>query len=209
MTINTLAKILIKFGISANFLTAAGLVAAGLSGIFAYQGHFFLAGAVLLFSGALDMLDGAVAREAGTAKAFGGILDSTLDRYGDGFVLGGILFYCLGHLRILYAILSFSALLGSFAISYIRARAECEIETCRVGFWERGERLVLIALALLLHNLAPALWILGVGAHWTAFQRLYFAHSPKKDIPVARAYPFYHIKIGILIGILLFLKIPL
>lgn len=171
----TIANGLYQLGFTANALTLMGLAAAGAAGILSYRGSFFAAGAALLLSGLLDMLDGAVARVSEKAGKFGGILDSTLDRYGDAFVLGGLLFFCARTGREAYALAAFAALAGSFAISYVRARAECAIESCRVGFWERGERIGLLVIALVLGNPAAALWILAVGTQITAFERLWEA----------------------------------
>ena len=172
---NYFAAIFFKAGISANFLTYLGLFFALLSGVLIYKGIFFWAGAVLLFSGFLDLMDGAVARLSKKAVPFGGILDSSLDRYGDGFVFAGLLFYCMRHGKELYAALSASAFLGSFLISYVRARAECVIPTCRVGFWERGERIAYLSLGLLFNNIAWVLWVLAFLTHYTVLCRLYFA----------------------------------
>jgi CDP-diacylglycerol--glycerol-3-phosphate 3-phosphatidyltransferase len=185
----SLARFLIRCGVSADILTGAGLLLAFAAGWLVTRSEFFAAGAVLLTAGFCDLLDGAVARESGKASAFGGILDSSLDRYGDGFVLGGVLLVGAGTASLSSRVLTVSALLGSFSISYVRARAECETEDCRVGFWERGERLVLLSLALLLNNLAAALWVLGVGTHWTVFQRLAYARFRTKT-PSAKQ-PFY------------------
>jgi len=172
------AKFLFAWGVSANAVSYAGLALALAAGMLVWYGHFFWAGTALLLSGALDLLDGAVARLTPNNTYFGGILDSSLDRYGDGFVYLGAVFYCLETGRTLYAVLAASALLGSFAISYVRARAECEIDECRVGYWERGERLVVLSLALLFDNLPTGLWILGLGTHLTAFYRLFYSASP-------------------------------
>jgi CDP-diacylglycerol--glycerol-3-phosphate 3-phosphatidyltransferase len=184
----TLAKFLVRFGVSADLLTVGGLFLSLGAGALMLQGSFFTAGVTLLFSGLLDMLDGEVARVSDSESTFGGILDSSLDRYGDGAVLGAAVLYYgqLGERAL--SILAVVALIGSFAISYVRARAECEVEDCRVGFWERGERLVLIALALLMHNLPAAVILLALGTHWTVFQRLAFANhqtgsQSSKDIP--------------------------
>lgn len=215
----SIARILLKLGISADILTYTGLLLAGVSGYLIFLGEFFWGGVVLLISGILDTLDGAVARLANKADAFGGILDSTLDRFGDAFVLGGLLFYCSFEVYDLYALLAFITLMGSFAISYVRARAECEIDSCRVGFWERGERLVFLALALVLNNVPIALWILAIGSLQTALFRLFYAK--KGDIqayqkgPVFRAlfhtqgrrHPAYYVKIGALILTLFLVKI--
>ena len=211
-----IARLLVRLGVSANFLTIAGLFLALGSGWLIFQGSFFLAGCVLLLSGFFDMLDGAVARNSGVQSKFGGILDSSLDRYGDGFAFGGILLFYANLYRPQYMALAISALLGSFLISYARARAECEMDDCRVGFWERGERLVFIALALFFHNLEAALWILGIGTHWTVLQRLFFARCQTKEFSAqskvfwnspSRSSAAYYLKIASLIFLLIFWRV--
>ncbi len=175
------ASFLHKAGVSADFLTYTGLFCALVSGVFAYFGHLFWAGGWLLLSGLLDLLDGAVAREAGKADPFGGILDSSLDRYGDAFIFGGLMFFLARSGDVLYAGLTFSALIGSFLISYVRARAECEIDSCRIGFWERGERIVYLALGLVFDNLPVVLWVLAFATHFTALRRLHYASRASTD----------------------------
>lgn len=199
----TVAQILNRLGISANFLTMAGLFLAMCTSWFIFKGDFFIAGGALLLSGLFDMLDGAVARVSGTRSPFGGILDSSLDRYGDGLILAGILFFYANLHWPRYMALSLSALVGSFSISYVRARAECEMDDCRVGFWERGERIVFIALALFFHNLEAALWILGLGVHWTVLQRLFYSRYQTKKTPSRNSISYY-LKISALILLLIF-----
>ena len=206
---NCIAKGLCRLGISPTLLTLGGLALAASSGFLAYEGHFFGAGVVLLASGVFDLFDGAVAREAGKVTVFGGILDSSLDRYGDAFILGGILFYFAGQGNGTAAMLAFSALAGSFSISYIRARAECEIDDCRVGFWERGERIVFLALGLLLNNLLLVLWVLGLFTHWTALQRLWYSKQnarPHFIFSSGRKHPAYYFKVSILVLAVFFLR---
>ena len=178
---NNIATFFSKARINANFLTALGLLAAFISGALIYQGMFFWAGATLLVSGFLDLIDGAVARLSKIANAFGGILDSSLDRYGDGFVFAGLFLFCARHDNKMYELLAVSAWLGSFLISYVRARAECAIPKCRVGFWERGERIVYIALGLLLNNIGLVLWILAFATHGTALVRLAYSKKEAED----------------------------
>ena len=210
-----MAQRLHRLGVSANFLTFLGLFLALCASWFIFKGSFFIAGAVLLLSGLFDLLDGAVARASGTPSKFGGILDSSLDRYGDGLIMGGVVFFYAELNQPLYMALGISALLGFFSISYVRARAECEMKNCRVGFWERGERIVFIALSLFFNNLEAALWILGIGTHWTVLQRLLFSRYQMKEIPSSsqvfwkapsRSSIPYFTKILALIFLLIFLK---
>lgn len=211
------ADILIRCHVSANVLTLLGLGFAFFSAAFIYVGGFVWAGAWLLFSGLLDLLDGAVARQSGKASPFGGILDSALDRYGDGFIFGAAIFYFLQRDQFFLAIAALLSLIGAFSVSYIRARAECEVDSCRVGFWERGERLVYMALGLLLNNISVAVIILCVGVQWSAYQRLRLSYiltlgniagSQKIVHAPSRTHILYYFKVAIIIGALLLIRFP-
>jgi phosphatidylglycerophosphate synthase len=215
---NNIGAFFHRIGISANFVTGVGLVTAFCAGSFISKGFFFLGGILCLLAGVLDLLDGAIARASGNPKKFGAVLDSSLDRYGDGFIFGGILFYCAINGRTLYAGLALSALLGAFLVSYVRARAECLVEKCRVGFWERGERIAFVSLGLIFGNLTIVLWVLGILVHWTVFMRLYYAHrrlsvSAEADLgggallsPHVRKGAVYFTKILILLLLLIFVQ---
>ena len=210
----SIAKLLVRLGVPADVLTVAGLGFSFYAAARILGDDYFSAGWMLLLSGFLDMLDGAVARESGKSGAFGGILDSSLDRYGDGAVLCALVIHGMQLTQYAFALWAASALVGSFSISYVRARAECETENCRVGFWERGERLVLICLGLFFSNLGAAVCILGVGTHWTVFQRLAFAKiktakPSSNEIPFylrsnPRNSPVYFLKVGILLLLMFF-----
>lgn len=177
-------------GVSANFITFLGLFVALIAGFQISQGRFVSAGCAMLISGFLDMLDGTVARLQENLHYFGGILDSVLDRYGDAFLYGGVMYYCATEGSIMYFFLAFSALVAAFGVSYVRARAECEIENCRVGFWERGERIVVLAAGLLMQNLPVAIWILGTLPHFSVIYRLLYAKEPLDFSNRARANTF-------------------
>lgn len=212
------ARSLHRMGVSADTLTIIGLLLAAAAGWMIFRSQLFLAGILLAVSGIFDMLDGAVARASGKSSRFGGILDSSLDRYGDGFVFGGIFFYAWVHARPDMALLALLSWIGAFSISYVRARAECEIGSCRVGFWERGERIGFLAAGLLAGNLAFVVYVLGLGTHWTVFQRMRLAQwtlsrgsadtaqLPGYLKPLSRSSGSYLIKVGLLIGILVGLK---
>lgn len=176
----TLARFLIRLRVSANFLTCFGLFMAFASAYFIWMGDLFLAGWALLFSGLLDLLDGAVARESKKVSAFGGIFDSSLDRYGDGAVMGMLVIYFARAEDFLFSFLALLALIGAFSVSYIRARAECEVESCRAGFWERGERVVYLVIGFLLQCPEPVIAVLALGTQWTALQRLLVARQASR-----------------------------
>ncbi len=204
---NKIAKFLYRIGVSADALTVFGLILAALSGWLIFCGDLLGAAAALLASGLVDLLDGEVARVSGKASPFGGIFDSSLDRYGDAFIFIGLLFYFFQQDRLDLAALSASAWTGSFLISYIRARAECEIDSCRVGFWERGERVGVLTLALAVNNAAAVVWLLGIGTHWTAMQRLYASSPSAKRLKTpSRREAAYFLKLGILTAFLLLVR---
>ena len=222
---NRIASVLAAAGLSANFLTAGGLGCALAAGIFIYQGFFFWGAVWLLLSGILDLMDGAVARLSKTTSPFGGILDSSMDRYGDGFIFAGLFLFCERHGSHGYALLAVSAWIGSFLISYARSRAECVIPNCRVGFWERGERIVYIVLGLLFNNIALVLWVLAFATHQTVFLRLVYSKKESEDPgywgrhptwfsdlvfqKTGRADKVYYMKITALFLVVLFLRISL
>ena len=99
---------------------------------------------MLFLAGFLDMADGQVARRVGRVTAFGAFLDSTLDRYSDLALYMGLVVYYTLIGRTFYMALAAVAMASSFMVSYSRARAESLIPSCKVGFMERPERLVLL-----------------------------------------------------------------
>src|SRR5579862_3930453 len=82
------------------------------------------AGALILFAGLFDMLDGQVARLGNMKSTFGALYDSVLDRYSELIMFLGICYYLVGHHYFLSSIFAFVALIGSMMVSYVRARAE-------------------------------------------------------------------------------------
>ena len=156
---------------------------------------------MLMLAGLCDILDGELARRAGLASRFGAFLDSTLDRLSEALVLLGILGFYLRNLYALvlhperallqistglepltWAVVAFTAalaLVGSFMVSYTRARAEGLGLDCKVGWFERPERLVLLVVAGLLRvfwAMSAALLLLAVLSFATAAQRVAHVH---------------------------------
>ena len=92
---------------------------------------------MVLGAGLFDMVDGRVARETNRVTRFGGFFDSVLDRYSDLFLFMGLLVYYASINRFFYIVLTAIVMTGSVMVSYTRARAECTIPQCKVGFLER------------------------------------------------------------------------
>lgn len=117
-----------------------------------------LAASLLVLSSACDMLDGAVARLGARSTRFGAFLDSTLDRFSDFAVYAGIAIHYAWRspANLTFVLLSMVAFFNAFMISYARARAEDLIDSCAVGYWQRGERSAAILIATFAYNV-PAL----------------------------------------------------
>ena len=138
------------------------------------MGQFRWAAAALFLAAFLDMADGQVARRSGQVTAFGAFLDSTLDRYSDlGLYMGLVVYYTLIG-RPFYMVLAAIAMASSFMVSYSRARAESLIPSCKVGFMERPERLVLLLLGGIFDRMAPALWVIAAISTITVIHRVVY-----------------------------------
>jgi CDP-diacylglycerol--glycerol-3-phosphate 3-phosphatidyltransferase len=164
-----------------NVLTTIGLVINIVAAVLFAQGHFFAAGLVVVGAGVFDMVDGRVARVTNTVTPFGAFFDSVMDRYSDMALYMGLLVYYARAERFLYVVLVAVVMAGSVMISYARARAESLIPTCKVGFLERPERIVLIIIGALMDRMAPVLWIIAVLSNITVIHRIHYTwrHTQK------------------------------
>ena len=125
-------------------------------------------------SGLFDLLDGSLARFNKQATTFGAILDSTVDRISEAAIFCGLLFYFMSKGSNLEIILIFLVIVGSFLVSYVRARAEGLKLECKVGWFTRAERVVVLTIGLLLNQILIVLWILTVFVYITVVQRLHY-----------------------------------
>ncbi|MBY0398847.1 CDP-alcohol phosphatidyltransferase family protein [Myxococcota bacterium] len=173
--IHTLFPFLFWRSISPDLLTVVGTLIAACAGLAFAEGAFALGGALLLAGGFFDLVDGVVARHFGTATAFGGFLDSCLDRVVDILVVLGLFAHAIRQGDSVAAALCAVILVGSVLTSYAKARAELEIDHLPGGLLERGERIGLLALGTLAGWLAPTLWLLALGTTVTAGQRFFYA----------------------------------
>jgi CDP-diacylglycerol--glycerol-3-phosphate 3-phosphatidyltransferase len=175
--LDPLVTILVQLGINPNAVTAAGFGFCVLAGISYGFGRFIWALVFLLFGGLCDMVDGSVARRQGRSNKWGAFFDSSLDRYSEVFIFGGILLYFLIHDPALWKIvLVYLSLGGSLMISYTRARAEGVGIQCKVGILQRQERIVLLLIGTLIggKGFEVILLILAVFTHVTAIQRIMY-----------------------------------
>ena len=172
-----LVPLLRVFGLTPNMLTMIGLAITAASAILIAAGYLVAGGAVLLLAAVFDVLDGAVARVTGKVYRYGAFLDSTTDRYAEGFTYIALLYYYLASThRTVEPMLVIAALNGSLLVSYVRARAQSLGFVCDGGLLARPERVVLTVIGLLVADklLLPVLWVLGVLTNLTALQRIWF-----------------------------------
>ncbi|PYU30542.1 MAG: CDP-alcohol phosphatidyltransferase family protein [Acidobacteria bacterium] len=161
-------------GINPNLLTFLGLLVNLSASVMFARGRFGNAAALIFLAGFLDILDGQVARRQNRVTAFGAFYDSTLDRYSDMALYMGLLIYYAVNGRASYVILAAVATAGSVMVSYARARAESLIPTCKVGFMERPERLVLLIIGGTFNRMAPVLWVIAVVSTITVIHRIVY-----------------------------------
>jgi CDP-diacylglycerol---glycerol-3-phosphate 3-phosphatidyltransferase len=161
-----------RTGITADHLTAAGVVLAACASVAIANGAL-RAGLLLLVLCALpDMLDGAVAKASGTAGPRGAFFDSVSDRVTDALLLGGVAWFLSTTQPGRIAVLPLAVLAASMLISYERAKAEALGFTARGGLMERAERIIALGFALLFDSLMiPILWVMLVLTLVTAVQR--------------------------------------
>lgn len=183
--IHTAFPFLFKRPVNPNLLTVLGtLISLGAAVAFAL-GQFVWGGTLLLAGGFFDLVDGAVARHFQSSTAFGAFLDSTLDRLVDMVVPLGIVMHYGSAGRPGVVLLAAVVLVSSVMTSYAKARAELFVSDLSGGFFERGERIGLMAAGGITGWMVPVLWLLAIGTTWTVFQRFHAAHRQMADTPLA------------------------
>jgi CDP-diacylglycerol---glycerol-3-phosphate 3-phosphatidyltransferase len=182
LRLTPLGRIVARTHLTPNTITVIGLILnVGVAAIIA-SGNLILGGVAVLFAGGFDALDGAVARVTGKTSTFGGFLDSTLDRYSEAVVFAGLLVYLTRtDADTIPILLTYATIVGSLMISYTRAKAEQIGVRGDVGFAQRLERVVILALALLFSQPVWGLWVLAIATQITALHRILhvwkFTHS--------------------------------
>jgi phosphatidylglycerophosphate synthase len=158
--------------INPNLLTFIGSAINAVAAYLFASDYFRWAGVTVILAGIFDLTDGRVARHTGRVTPFGGFFDSVMDRYSDLVLLIGLLVYYGRVNRFGYVTLVAVAMIGSVMVSYTRARAENMIPSCKVGFLERPERVVLIIIGALADRMEAVLWVIAVLSNLTVIHRV-------------------------------------
>lgn len=183
----SLGLFLANRGFTANFFSTLSILTALFVAVAYYYHYPWLAAILILLTGFFDMLDGSVARAAGTASKFGTVLDHCIDRYAEYLFLLGVM---IGDYADPFWVLF--AFFGMIMASYVRAKAESMGSgSCSVGIAERKEKLSLLILGSLLVTwfedvkipiidetiglLELTVILIGILSHISAIQRIAYA----------------------------------
>jgi CDP-diacylglycerol---glycerol-3-phosphate 3-phosphatidyltransferase len=185
--LDRIVRLLSRLRINPNILTFIGVLISFWAALeFGYareNSQFYKGGLIIILAGLFDMLDGEVARVSRKATQFGAFYDSVIDRYSDVIILQGLMVYYARKQMLGYVVLVGVVFLGAVMTSYVRARAESLIPSCKIGFMERPERIVLLIIGGLSGRMEAVLWILAVLGNWTVFDRIYYTW---KELPKRR-----------------------
>lgn len=192
--IEPVADFLVRRRVSPNAITTVGTVCTLTAAAVYAMGHIRTAGFIIGVTALFDVLDGTVARRTGTSTVFGAFYDSTLDRVADGGLMAGLaLFYASSPVyhNIYMVVVCLAGIIGTFLVSYTRARAEALGIDAKVGLMQRPERVVLLSAPQALFGLALDGWVLmaivvllTVTAWMTAVQRINFVYKVTSKKPL-------------------------
>ena len=173
--LHPVTRLLIFLRVTPNMVTVASLGFGAASGYMLMQNRLWAGlmwGYLMSFS---DIVDGQLAKALGKESRFGGVLDSTIDRYNEFFLFGGlgIRYFNLGNT--VWAIFCAAAFLNSVMVSYVKARAEADGFDCNVGMLQRPERITILAIGVAFGGavLDTVIVILAVGTFLTVLRRLW------------------------------------
>ncbi len=169
-----------SFNVNPNLLTFTGVIISFWAAWNFGHGRLMRGSLIIILAGLFDMLDGEVARVSRSETRFGAFYDSVIDRYSDIILLQGLMVWYARQQRLGYVVLVGIVFMGSIMTSYARARAESLIATCKIGFMERPERIVLLIIGGLANRMEAVLWILAILSNWTVIDRIYYTW---KELP--------------------------
>lgn len=173
--IDPIVGLLARLGVSPNALTVAGFAINVAAGVLIGLGQLLAGGLVMtLIAMPLDAFDGSLARATSRQTRFGAFFDSVLDRFAEAALLTGLAAWFAQQGDTLSVVVTFAALVGSFMVSYTRARAEGLGLECKVGLFSRLGRVILLAAGLMLNQPVIMIWLLAVLSTATAIQRILY-----------------------------------
>ena len=177
-----LVRVLAVLGVTPNQISVVGLLASGGTAYLLANGEFRTAAIVLILAGALDMVDGALARLKNLTSSRGALVDSAADRVSEAITFLGLLVFYINSDSTTNVWLTYIAMIGSFMVSYLRARGEGLGIDCTVGIMTRPERVLVLTISLLIHQVMVGLIIISCLSWVTAVQRFWYIYSkiPRK-----------------------------
>jgi len=173
---------LIESRLTPNAISLTGLVGNLIAAALILQEHFVLAGVAFVLGSLCDMFDGRYSRMSGKGTPFGAFLDSTLDRVEEGVVLAAVAAWFAKNSDELAVGATVLTVVGSYMVSYTRARAEALGVECKVGIASRAVRVVMLSAGLLFAAgeivpdfdlLEPAIYAMAALTVFTTFQRIF------------------------------------
>ncbi|HVS59987.1 MAG TPA: CDP-alcohol phosphatidyltransferase family protein [Gemmatimonadaceae bacterium] len=190
--IDPAVSFLARHNVSPNTITTVGTLLTLAAGAVYATGHIMTAGWLMSVTAVFDVIDGQVARRTGRSTVFGAFYDSTLDRVADGALMAGLtVFYATSpvHHNIYMVVVCLVGIIGTFVVSYTRARAESLGIDAKVGVMQRPERIVLLSAPQALFGLFWNGWVLmgiiillTVTACITAVQRIAFVYHATQHL---------------------------
>ncbi|MFH1598025.1 MAG: CDP-alcohol phosphatidyltransferase family protein [Patescibacteria group bacterium] len=181
-----IANGLAKSKVHPNLVTVLGFVMFLIAAYFIYLGNFLIGGIITFLAVNFDVIDGMVARKQNRVSSFGAFFDSFLDRYSEFVIFLAIYLHYLDSLKDWQVIFIWLALIGSFLVSYVRARAEGIGIECNIGFFQRAPRFILLIIGLFLAHfwgldaIVILMIIMAIFTHFTFIQRIIHLYRETK-----------------------------
>ena len=172
---------LIESRLTPNAISITGLIGNLIAAVLILEHHFVLAGIAFILGSLCDMFDGRYSRMSGKGTPFGAFLDSTLDRVEEGVVLAAVAAWFAESGNELAVGMTVVAVVGSYMVSYTRARAEALGVEGKVGIASRAVRVVILSAGLVfgaeelipgLDLLEPAIYVMAALTVFTTVQRV-------------------------------------
>lgn len=165
---------LVKIKLSPHLITGFGLILNFFAAGLILKKFLRFGGVVVLVGGIFDLLDGALARTTNSASPKGAFLDSVADRISEGAIFLSLSVYFFNQHQLFLAILGILCLIGSYLVSYLRARAEGLGYQCQIGWFTRFERILVLSLFLIFRRIDFGLWMIAFFTYLTVFQRFIY-----------------------------------